>query len=142
MPARPAISLAVGRGFPVRTSSRTAVTTASRVRADRAVRPSTVCVTARTVEVVSLPVQRRGNPRSVASGQGVGVSGRNTCMAVDVQGRDTQTDEFGAFDGTETAATADDRGVLADALVDLFAECAARPTPREMAERSGLPLTT
>ncbi len=63
-------------------------------------------------------------------------------MAVDVQGRDTQTDELGAFDATDTPATADDRAVLADALVDLFAECDTRPTPREMAERSGLPLAT
>jgi hypothetical protein len=63
-------------------------------------------------------------------------------MAVDVKGRSTQTEEFGAFDASDTPATADDRAVLAEALVDLFAACDTRPTPREMAERSGLPLTT
>jgi AcrR family transcriptional regulator len=63
-------------------------------------------------------------------------------MAVDVQGRPTKTDERAAFDATATVASADDRGVLADALVDLFAESDTRPTPREMAERSGLQLTT
>jgi hypothetical protein len=63
-------------------------------------------------------------------------------MAVDVQGRDTQIDEMGPFGATDTLATADDRAVLADSLVDLFAESDIRPTPREMAERSGLPLTT
>jgi hypothetical protein len=63
-------------------------------------------------------------------------------MAVDVQGRPTETDELAAFDATATAASADDRAVLADALVDLFAESDTRPTPREMAERSGLQLTT
>jgi AcrR family transcriptional regulator len=63
-------------------------------------------------------------------------------MAVDVQGRESETHEFGAFGASETVATADDRAVLADALVDLFAENDTRPTPREMAERSGLPLTT
>jgi hypothetical protein len=63
-------------------------------------------------------------------------------MAVDVQGRPTETDELAAFDATGTVASADDRAVLADALVDLFAESDTRPTPREMAERSGLQLTT
>jgi AcrR family transcriptional regulator len=63
-------------------------------------------------------------------------------MEVDVQGSDTRTDEFGAFGASDTPATADDRAVLADALVDLFAERDDRPTPRDMAERSGLPLTT
>lgn len=63
-------------------------------------------------------------------------------MAVDVQGRESRTDEFGGFDASETVASADDRAVLADTLVDLFADSATRPTPREMAERSGLPLTT
>jgi AcrR family transcriptional regulator len=63
-------------------------------------------------------------------------------MAVDVQGRPTETDEFGAFDATETVANADDRAALADTLVDLFAASDTRPTPREMAERSGLPLKT
>src|SRR4051794_13969027 len=67
MPARAAISLAVGRGSPPRTSSRTAVTTAARVRADRAVRPSTVWVTPRTVEVLSLRVQRRRPERRLAA---------------------------------------------------------------------------
>jgi AcrR family transcriptional regulator len=63
-------------------------------------------------------------------------------MAVDVQGRAPQTDEIDAFAATNTPATADDRAVLANALVDLFAERDTRPTPREMAERAGLPLTT
>jgi IclR helix-turn-helix domain len=63
-------------------------------------------------------------------------------MAVDVQGRESQIAEFAGFDGGGSAASADDRAVLADALVDLFAESDTRPTPREMAERSGLPLTT
>jgi AcrR family transcriptional regulator len=63
-------------------------------------------------------------------------------MAVDVQGRGSPTKEFERLDGGEAVATADDRAVLAGALVDLFAASDTRPTPREMAERSGLPLTT
>src|SRR4051794_37723994 len=66
-------------------------------------------------------------------------------MAVDVQGRESPTAEFGGFgglDAAETVASAGDRAVLADALVDLFAHSDTRPTPREMAERSGLPLAT
>src|SRR4051794_39149574 len=63
-------------------------------------------------------------------------------MAVDVQGRESQTEEFAGFDAGESVASSDDRAVLADALVDLFAESGTRPTPREMAQRSGLPLTT
>jgi AcrR family transcriptional regulator len=63
-------------------------------------------------------------------------------MAVDVQGRRSRTVEFEGLDVDETVATADDRAVLADTLLDLFEASDTRPTPREMAERSGLPLTT
>src|SRR4051812_27581719 len=63
-------------------------------------------------------------------------------MAVDVQGPEAQTADFAGFGAGESVASADERAVLADALVDLFAESDTRPTPREMAERSGLPLTT
>ncbi len=63
-------------------------------------------------------------------------------MAVDIKDAAVGPGEMPAFGETQTPATADDRAVLASTLVDLFTERDDRPTPREMAERSGLPLTT
>jgi hypothetical protein len=63
-------------------------------------------------------------------------------MAVEVEGREARTDALGGFGAGETGAIVDDRAVLADTLVDLLAESTTRPTPRDMAERSGLPLAT
>jgi TetR/AcrR family transcriptional regulator, regulator of autoinduction and epiphytic fitness len=61
---------------------------------------------------------------------------------MDVHRGDPQTEELGVFDASDATASANDRAVLADALVELLAASDTRPTPREMAERSGLPLTT
>lgn len=60
-------------------------------------------------------------------------------MAVNLTDLDRETAETSAL-GASDAAAAADRAVLAAALVELFAESETRPTPPEMAARSGLPL--
>lgn len=62
-------------------------------------------------------------------------------MAMDVTSVVSPADQFRGLDAAD-GAMSEDRTVLATALVQLFAERETHPTPREMAERSGLPLPT
>jgi len=104
------------------------------------VRPSTVCVTARTVEVLSRQVQWGSTPVDGLVVKWPRVPAETMGMPVDVADVDRQTVETPAFDAS--AAPSDDRAVLAAALVELFAESDTQPTPQDMVERSGLPLPT